>query len=64
MEDDNLDNLDEPIWGVKTFAQVIKRTERQVFHMIYAGQLPVNQVGGRYVSTRRKLLNAVLGDMV
>lgn len=62
MADTELDTLDEPIWGVENFAKVIKRTPRQTFHLIYAGQLPVKKVGERYVSTRRKLLSAILGE--
>jgi hypothetical protein len=55
--------LDEPIWGVENFAKVINRTERQTYHLVATGKLSgVNKVGDRYVSTRRKLLNAVLGE--
>ena len=55
-------DLDEPIWGAKGISQVIKRSERQTFHLLQTGQLPANKVGDRYVSTKRKLLKAILGE--
>jgi hypothetical protein len=55
-------DLDEPIGGAKNISKVIKRSERQTFHLLQAGLLPANKVGDRYVSTRRKLLAAVLGE--
>ena len=55
--------MDEPIWGIENFARIINRTERQTYHLVATGKLAgVNKVGDRYVSTRRKLLNAVLGE--
>lgn len=54
--------LDAPIWGAKHMGSVINRTERQTFYLLQAGLLPANKVGDQYVSTRRKLLSAVLGD--
>lgn len=56
------DDPDAPIWGAENMAPVIGRTERQVFHMLNAGLLPAKKVGGRWVSTRRKLLAAILGE--
>lgn len=55
---------DMPIWEVKNIAQVIGRTERQTYHLLASGKLPANKVGDRYVSTRRRLLAAVLGEAV
>lgn len=62
MEHDKVDKLDEPIWGVSNFAKVINRTERQTYNMIATGKLPARKIGERYVSTRRKLLDAVVGE--
>jgi len=54
--------LDTPIWGVRNIAKVINRTERQTFYLIASGKLPsVRDVGGRKVSTPRKLRADILG---
>ena len=45
------------IWGVAEISKRIGRTERQTYHMIQSGHLPmVKQVGERYVASRRKLI--------
>ncbi|EJC69375.1 hypothetical protein Rleg5DRAFT_5166 [Rhizobium leguminosarum bv. viciae WSM1455] len=45
------------IWGVEEIADLIGRTERQTYHMIKKGHLPmVKQVGERYVASRQKLI--------
>ncbi|WP_028002948.1 hypothetical protein [Sinorhizobium meliloti] len=45
------------IWGVSEIAKMIGRTERQTYHMIQSGNLPVvKQVGERYVASRQKLI--------
>ena len=50
-------NLDL-IWGVAEIAKLLGRTERQTYHMIQSGHLPmVKQVGERYVASRRKLID-------
>lgn len=49
------------VWGVAEIAKVIGRTERQTYHMISSGLLPVvKQVGQRYVASRQKLLSFFL----
>ncbi len=63
MEITNTQDLDEPVWEVSNIARIICRNERQTFHLLATGKLPANKVGSRYVSTRRKLLTAVLGEM-
>lgn len=55
-------DLDEPLWEVKNIAAVIKRSERATFHLLAKGNLPANKVGDRWVTTRRRLLAAILGD--
>ncbi|THV13848.1 hypothetical protein [Rhizobium rhizophilum] len=45
------------IWGVGPIGREIGRTYKQTYHMIQCGYLPaVKQVGGRYVASRRKLI--------
>jgi hypothetical protein len=39
------------VWGVKKIGEVIDRNERQTYHLIETGQLPVRMIGGRYCST-------------
>ena len=48
-------DLDEPIWGAEAIANEIKRNKRATFHMLEKGLLPAERVGGRWVSTRRRL---------
>lgn len=53
---------DDIVWEVKNIAKVIRRTERQTFHLLSTGQLPARQIGNRWVASRKKLLAAVLGE--
>lgn len=53
---------EEIVWEVKNIARVIGRNDRQTFHLLATGKLPAKQIGGRWVASRRKLLEAVLGD--
>jgi len=56
MDSINQDQLDL-IWGTEDIARLIGRTERQTYHMIKSGHLPmVKQVGERYVASRQKLI--------
>lgn len=56
MEDVNQGSIDL-VWGVSEIAQLIGRTERQTYHMVQKGHLPmVKQVGERYVASRQKLI--------
>ncbi|TAA61889.1 hypothetical protein EXZ48_12270 [Shinella sp. JR1-6] len=51
------------IWGAAEIAKVINRTERQTYHMIQSGHLPmVKQVGERYVASRAKLIAFFMED--
>ncbi|KSV72923.1 hypothetical protein N182_28765 [Sinorhizobium sp. GL2] len=51
------------IWGVGEIANLIGRTERQTYHMIQSGHLPmVKQVGERYVASRSKLIAFFMED--
>ena len=50
-----LDQLDRPIWGVKTIAKVIDTDERKCWHLIRIGQLPVSRAGDRVFTTLRAL---------
>lgn len=57
MEDKIVGELDL-IWGVEAIGKLIGRTDRQTYHMISSGNLPVvKQVGERYVASRSKLIS-------
>lgn len=45
------------VWEVEAIAKVIKRTNRQTYHMLATGQLPAKKVGGKWVSSRGALMN-------
>jgi hypothetical protein len=55
------DDLDTPIWGAKSMAPVLNRTERETYHLIKHKQLDVTRKGNLYVSTKRRL-RASLGS--
>lgn len=50
------------IWEVKEIAKLIRRTERQTFHMLNKGELPARKVGGRWVAERSRLISFLMGD--
>jgi hypothetical protein len=50
------------LWGCARIAKVIGRSERSVFHLLENGLLPAKKVGGRWVASRRKLLDALTGN--
>lgn len=59
---DRAENLDL-VWGAEEIAKLIGRTERQTYHMIKAGHLPVvKQIGERYVASRAKLITFFTED--
>ena len=49
------------VWGASAIAAVIGRNERQAFWMLEKGELPAKKLGGRWVASRKKLLEAVIG---
>lgn len=56
-------DLDTPIWGAANMAPIIGRSVTQTNYLLRTGKLPAKQIGERWVSTRRRLLEAVLGDL-
>jgi len=55
--------LDRPIWGAKNIGAVINRTERQTFHALEKGLLPAEKIGKTWVSTPRRLLSRIVGEV-
>jgi hypothetical protein len=57
------ENPADLLWGAAAIAAVIGRSPRATFYMLESGGLlPARKVGGRWVASRRKLLNALAGD--
>jgi hypothetical protein len=50
------------VWGAEAIGQVIGRKPRQAFHLLESGCLPAKKLGGRWCASRRKLIEAVVGD--
>jgi hypothetical protein len=46
---------DDLIWGVDRIAKELRKTPRQVFHLVETKQIPVGKVGGRVVASRAVL---------
>jgi hypothetical protein len=53
---------DDLLWGVSEIGKAIRRTDRQVYHLLARGLLPGRKIGASWVASRRKLLAALLGD--
>lgn len=61
MENNN--SAGDLVWGGSGIAQVIKRTDRQTFHLLESGALPAKKVGGRWVASRRKLIEFLTDEL-
>lgn len=48
-------NVDLPIWGVRAIAAAINRSPRSTLYLLESGRLPAAKVGGRWVSSRKRL---------
>jgi hypothetical protein len=52
-----IDMLDQPVYGVASFCEILKRPPRTVYGWLENGHLKgVKKLGGTWVSTRRALL--------
>lgn len=43
------------IWGAKSIAQEIGKTERATYFILEKGQIPARKVGGQWVASRCQL---------
>jgi len=50
------------VWGAQAIAAVWRANERRTFRLLATGMLPATKVGGRWVASRRKLLEAIIGE--
>jgi hypothetical protein len=55
------DEMDLPLWGARAIGSVINRSECVTFDLLEKGELPAQKVGGRWVSTKRRLLGRLNG---
>lgn len=53
-QETDFDSLDL-IWGCAAIGRVIGKTAKATYYMCEAGELPVKQIGSRWVASRRKL---------
>lgn len=51
----HFDDLDRPLWGAQAIAREINRAPRAAYHLLEKGRLDADRVGGRWVSTPRRL---------
>jgi hypothetical protein len=54
-------DLDRPVWGVAAIGAVVGLPERQTHYQLSAGRLDADKLGGRWVSTPRRLLRQFAG---
>lgn len=59
--DANTDGLDL-VWGAEAIGKLIGRNADQTHYMLKNGKLPAKQVGGRWVASRKKLMEFFLGE--
>ena len=50
------------IWGCAAIAAAIGRNQQATFHLLENQLLPARKVGGRWVASRRKLIDALVRD--
>jgi len=60
--DQEKDDLDRPIWGVKAIAIAANLTTRQTYHALEKGHLPASKAGRKWVTTPRRLRAVFAGE--
>ena len=56
-------NDDELLWGAGAIAKAINRDYRATYHLLEQGALSAEKVGGRWVSSRRRLTMGIFKNM-
>jgi len=51
--------MDKPVWGAEAIGRVAEMTAAQAFHALAAGLIDADKVGGRWVSTPRRVLRSI-----
>jgi hypothetical protein len=62
MSSTESDTSDDLLWGVREIGKAIRRSDRRAYHLLARGLLPGRKVGASWVASRRKLLEALIGD--
>jgi hypothetical protein len=52
----------EVLWGAAEIGRTIGKAARATFYLLEAGHLPARKIGGRWCASRRKLLEALIGE--
>jgi hypothetical protein len=59
---DSFDEVfDTPVWGADAIGAAINRSRRQTFHLLENELIDADKIGGRWCSTRRRLLRPQRG---
>ena len=57
------DDLDLPVWGAANIAKVLNKSTRAAFHLLEQKHVDAEKLGGQWVSTKRRLLRRIAGDL-
>jgi hypothetical protein len=57
------DAASDIVWGAEGIAAVIQRSVVATHHLLGQGALPAKKVAGRWVASRRRLLDHLLGEV-
>ncbi|MCA1467237.1 DNA-binding protein [Bradyrhizobium sp. IC3195] len=60
--DKQIEDSGDIVWGAEGIAGVIKRSVVATNHLLAQGALPAKKVAGRWVASRRRLLEHLLGE--
>jgi hypothetical protein len=50
------------LWGAEAIAKAIGQSERATYHLLANKLLPAKRIGGRWVASRQKLIEALIGE--
>lgn len=57
----SFDDLDCPLWGASQIGEAIGLPANKALYRLQHNQLPATRIGANYVTTRRRLLEAIQG---
>jgi hypothetical protein len=63
VKDSSENEVPDLLWGAAAIGRAIGRSPRQAFNLLENKVLPGRKVGNRWVASRRKLLNALVGEV-
>ena len=59
---DEVNEFDDLLWGVDAIAAYIKRSHRQVYHLIQSKKIPTQKVGAIHTARKSALRARLLGE--